>query len=112
MSILEEICEKKRDHIRQKKYDNSLDDLKYQVADLPLPCGFLAKMMMNSEPSLIAEVKKASPSHGLIRDDFDPVKIAQIYQDAGATCLSVLTDEPYFKGKDEFLTDVKNSSFP
>ena len=109
MSVLEEICQRKREHIRQKKQEKSLDDLKYEIADLPLPCGFLSRIIMNSEPSLIAEIKKASPSKGVIREDFDPVKIAQIYEDAGATCLSVLTDEPYFQGNDQFLTDVKKA---
>ncbi|MDH5723108.1 MAG: indole-3-glycerol phosphate synthase TrpC [Alphaproteobacteria bacterium] len=109
MSVLEKICESKREHIRQKQQEKSLDDLKYEIADLPLPCGFLSRMIMNTGPSLIAEVKKASPSKGIIREDFDPVNIAQIYKDAGATCLSVLTDEPYFKGNDQFLIDVKKA---
>lgn len=109
MSKLEEICATKREHVRKRKQEKSLDDLKYEIADMPLPCGFLSTMIMNSENSLIAEVKKASPSRGVIREDFDPVEIAKAYEAAGATCLSVLTDEPYFKGKDEYLSDIKKA---
>ena len=104
---LDEICDRKREHIRNRKSYFSLDDLKYKIADKPLPSGFLCRMMMSEGPALIAEVKKASPSKGVIREDFDPVKIAQEYEAAGATCLSVLTDEPYFQGSDEYLVAVK-----
>ncbi len=104
---LEEICDRKREHIRNRKSYFTLDDLKYKIADKPLPSGFLCRMMMSDGPALIAEVKKASPSKGVIRDDFDPVKIAEDYEAAGASCLSVLTDEPYFQGSDEYLVAVK-----
>jgi indole-3-glycerol phosphate synthase len=109
MNTLEQICEKKREHIRQKKTCFSLDDLKYKVADTPLPSGFLCRLMMNDGPALIAEVKKASPSKGLIREDFDPVAIANAYQNANATCISVLTDEPYFQGHDDDLCAVEEA---
>jgi len=106
MDTLGEICEKKRSHIRDMKYAVSFDDLKYKVADMPLPSGFLCHLLLADGPALIAEVKKASPSKGVIRADFDPVAIAKIYESAGAKCLSVLTDEPYFQGSDEYLRAV------
>lgn len=106
-SILEQICEKKRHHVAKQKSQTTLDDLKYRIADMPLPSGFVSRLIMQNGPSLIAEIKKASPSKGVIRKDFDPVTIARIYEGAGATCLSVLTDEPYFQGADQYLVDVK-----
>lgn len=109
MNTLEEICERKREHVRNRKSYYSLDDLKYRIADKPLPSGFLCRLMMAEGPALIAEVKKASPSKGVIREDFDPVSIAKIYRDSGATCLSVLTDEPYFQGHDDYLVQIKET---
>lgn len=103
MSKLEEICAKKRDHIEAQKAKISLDDLKYMVADTPKPLGFIGKILQTGGPALIAEVKKASPSRGLIRADFDPAAIAQIYENSGAACISLLTDEPYFQGSDDYF---------
>lgn len=109
MSVLDEICAKKRDHVDSKKRDVTLDSLKYKIAETPLPSGFLAALKRKSTPALIAEVKKASPSKGIIRADFDHVQIAKTYEQCGAACISVLTDEPYFKGHDSYLVDIKKS---
>ncbi len=107
MDTLTEICERKKQHIAYRKTLRTLEDLQYMVEDMPLVSGFLNAMKRVNGPALIAEVKKASPSKGIIREDFDPVEIAQIYQESGATCLSVLTDQPYFQGHDDFLKAVK-----
>lgn len=109
MSILEQICNRKKDHITYKKSLRTLADLQYLVSEKPLPSGFLSKMKRATGTAIITEVKKASPSKGIIRQDFSPVEIAKTYKEAGATCLSVLTDEPYFKGHDDFLVDIKKS---
>ena len=109
MNTLEKICDKKKDHIAYKKSLRSLADLQYISSEQPLACGFLSQMKRAKGTALIAEVKKASPSKGIIREDFDPVEIAKIYKKSGASCLSVLTDEPYFQGHDDFLTDIKKA---
>ncbi len=109
MNTLQKICEKKKEHVEYCKSIRSLNDLKHMVGEKPLASGFLNAMKRSNGPALIAEVKKASPSKGIIREDFDPVKIAQIYKQSGASCLSVLTDEPYFQGKDEYLMAVKGA---
>mgnify|MGYP005725003505 CR=1 FL=1 len=109
MDKLQEICEKKKKHVEYKKSLRSIDDLRYMAENKALPSGFLSAMKRANGPALIAEVKKASPSKGIIREDFDPVNIAKIYKKAGANCLSVLTDEPYFQGHDDFLIEIKDN---
>ncbi len=107
MDTLTEICKRKQQHVTYKKSLRTTDDLQYIIQDLPLPSGFLNKLKRSHNAALIAEVKKASPSKGVIREDFDPVAIAKIYQESGASCLSVLTDQPYFQGHDDFLKAIK-----
>jgi len=107
MSILAQICDKKREHIAQQKYDAPLADIKAIANDQPPPRGFLSALNNASFPAIIAEIKKASPSKGIIRADFNPTDIAQIYQDNGAACLSVLTDTPYFQGSDDIFRAVR-----
>jgi indole-3-glycerol phosphate synthase len=78
--------------------------------DSPPPRGFemaLQRTISQGKPAIIAEIKKASPSRGVIRKDFDPVAIAKSYADAGATCLSVLTDRDFFQGDDEYLKSAR-----
>ncbi len=108
-TILEQICDKKRSHIDVKKGQTSLQDLKVMVKESEKPRGFINALTQKSQNkfAFITEVKKASPSKGVIREDFDPIKIAKIYEDNGAACLSVLTDEPYFQGCDDYFTAIK-----
>ncbi len=111
--VLSEICETKRNEIAAARSRISEDDLLARLADAEPPRDFLAALRGADGISLIAEVKKASPSAGLIRENFDPVEIAKTYESAGAACISCLTDEPYFKGKLEYLTAIRsNVSIP
>ena len=103
--ILNQICAKKRDHIAACKARVTIDDLRDAANRAPPPRGFSTALTQASHDGygLIAEIKRASPSKGLIRDDFDPPALARAYAAAGATCLSVLTDIPYFQGSDDDL---------
>lgn len=106
MNRLAEIFAHKRDEVAAAKSLISLATLQGQRRP---PRAFLKAIQDDPRPvGLIAEVKKASPSQGLIRGDFDPVAIAQTYQAAGATCLSVLTDERYFQGRPENLQLIRD----
>jgi len=108
-TILDKIVAEKRREIAERFADVSVDKLQAQAADAPPVRDFFAALADAGGVSLIAEVKKASPSAGVIREDFDPVEIAQIYERHGASCISVLTDEPFFQGKLAYLTDVRNA---
>jgi indole-3-glycerol phosphate synthase len=112
--ILEEIVLHKRREVAQMRLESPLAEVQEQLKDAPKVRDFLKALQDNSHcPSLIAEVKKASPSKGIIREDFDPVNIAQAYEKAGAACLSVLTDEKFFQGSLSNLRKVrKNVELP
>lgn len=108
-NILDNIIADKRIEVEHRKQQISLDQLKSRIEDLP-KCRNFYKAVTKRNPraiNVIAEVKKASPSAGLIREDFDPVAIAKIYEKCGADAISVLTDEKYFQGRLEYLTQVK-----
>ena len=104
--ILAEIVARKRQDIVAAKQAQPLDALDRAARDQAPPRGFIAALraaLAAGRHGLIAEIKKASPSHGLIRAEFDPASIARAYESAGAACLSVLTDTPYFQGEPPHL---------
>ncbi|MHC5742628.1 MAG: indole-3-glycerol phosphate synthase TrpC [Nostoc sp.] len=106
--ILEEIVSHKRQEVAQMQQELPLASLRQQLNTAPTVRNFLTALQENpNQPSLIAEVKKASPSRGIIRADFDPVAIAQAYERGGAACLSVLTDEKFFQGGFDNLRRVR-----
>ena len=108
--ILEEIVLHKRQEVAQMRLKSPLAKVQTQLKDAPKVRDFLKALQDNSHcPSLIAEVKKASPSKGIIREDFDPINIAQAYEKGGAACLSVLTDSHFFKGSFDNLRKVRKS---
>lgn len=108
--ILEEIVWDKEREVAYLRDKMPLDKLKKQVALMAPPLDFLGALQQGkTQPALIAEVKKASPSRGVIRADFDPVEIAKAYQRGGASCLSVLTDRNFFQGSFENLAAVRQA---
>tara|TARA_B100001057_G_scaffold451924_1_gene495429 strand:- start:218 stop:1018 length:801 start_codon:yes stop_codon:yes gene_type:complete len=111
-NILDTIIETKKTEVAQLKANVPLYELHRQAAAAPAPAGFAAALKAASVSGygLIAELKKASPSKGLIRADFDISALANAYADGGANCLSVLTDRQYFQGDDAFLMAARTSS--
>jgi indole-3-glycerol phosphate synthase len=110
--ILREIIEHKRGEVRADRARVPLAEMKARAADADRPRNFFRAVTAPNPTrkiNLIAEIKKASPSAGLIRDDFDPVALAHIYDEAGAQAISVLTDERYFQGRLEFLARVRQA---
>lgn len=106
--MLQQILDTKREEVESRKRRAPLADLKARLADALPPRGFHAALRHTRNPiALIAELKRASPSKGVIRAEFDPVAIAERYYEAGADALSVLTDEPYFQGKPEYLQQAR-----
>ena len=110
-NILEKIIADKRIEVCHRKKEKSLDELKGRIASMS-KCRNFYKAVTKRNPrrlNVIAEAKKASPSAGVIREDFDPVKIAMIYQSCQADAISVLTDEKYFQGRLEYVQQIKEA---
>jgi indole-3-glycerol phosphate synthase len=107
--ILQQIVETKKLEVMAAKATTSESELRARVADAAVPRNFFAAVTKEPEGlvNIIAEVKKSSPSAGVMKADFDPVAIAKVYEAAGADALSVLTDEQYFGGKLEYIEAVK-----
>lgn len=109
-NTLQEICAQKRDHIAHCKTQVSVQQLHERALAGTPPRGFHAALKKSIDAGgigLIAEIKKASPSKGIIREDFDPAALARAHHNGGATCLSVLTDIPYFQGDDAYLVAAR-----
>ncbi|MGF6710616.1 indole-3-glycerol phosphate synthase [Luteibacter sp. W1I16] len=110
--ILHRILDRKVQEIAERSRKRSLDDLAARIADLEDTRGFVAAIdarLHDGKPAVIAEIKKASPSKGLIRADFDPAAIARSYERGGAACLSVLTDADFFQGHEDYLDQARKA---
>jgi len=108
--VLTRICDDKRTHVAARRAERSFAELDRLALKADPPRGFvqsLRRKLADGGYGLIAEIKRASPSKGLIRKDFDPAALAQAYEAGGAACLSILTDIPYFQGQDEFLVEAR-----
>jgi len=115
-NILDRIAIDKRHHVAACKQAVALSTLEQRVKEAAAPKGFYRQLYNAQQQGrfgLITEIKKASPSRGLIREDFNPSRLARGYESGGATCLSILTDEPYFQGSDDdFIAVRATSSLP
>src|SRR5258706_490514 len=109
-TVLEQILESKRQEVAERQKSVPVEQLREKISELGRPRNFFQAVTTPTKKrlNLIAEVKKASPSAGVIRPDFDPVQIAKAYQAAGADALSVLTDEHYFQGKLEYIHAIRD----
>ncbi len=110
--VLKKILLRKHEEIAERARSCDLEALRDKVADAAPPRGFVMAMqaaLEKHQPAVIAEIKKASPSKGVIRENFDPAQIARSYQNGGATCLSVLTDHDFFQGSEAYLIQAKQA---
>lgn len=110
--ILERILARKREEVADRKAARPLEQMRSHASETPTSRGFEASLRARvraGQPAVIAEVKKASPSKGVIRPNFDPMAIALSYASGGAACLSVLTDEDFFQGHDRYLTEARRA---
>lgn len=108
--ILKRITDHKCEELVVRKHQHPLNSIKAKIAELNPPRSFiqaLTNKIQNQQPAVIAEIKKASPSKGVIREDFNVKAIAKTYQQAGAACISVLTDEKFFQGSDQYCQQAK-----
>lgn len=111
MTILDEIFASKRKEISEKKKRMPIEDVQRLAEDAPSALDFVAAIQASpTKPALIAEVKRASPSRGLITTDFDPIQLARIYQQNGASAISILTDQPFFMGDLSYLQTIAMQS--
>jgi indole-3-glycerol phosphate synthase len=108
-NILDKIVATKRREVAESQKRVPAEQLERQLAAVPPLRDFRAALEQPAGVQVIAEVKKASPSAGIIRADFDPVAIARTYERHGAACISVLTDEPYFQGTLRYLADIRQA---
>jgi len=108
-NILETILVEKRKEVVLAAAARPLSDVQASAAQLSPALGFCERLRNASAPAIIAEIKRASPSKGLIRPDLDPVRTAIAFSDAGASCLSILTDEKFFQGSLNFLIDIREA---
>jgi indole-3-glycerol phosphate synthase len=111
-TILREILARKAEEVVKRRITDPLSSLESRIREQSAPRGFCLALQQRTsanEPAVIAEVKKASPSKGVIREDFQPAQIARSYQEGGATCLSVLTDRDFFQGSEACLQQAREA---
>ena len=107
MTILNDIVKNTKAKLVDKKQAVSLDEIKLQLSRLDLPKGKFKASLAGKAEAVIAEIKKASPSAGIISENFDPIQKAREYEDFGAAAISILTEEDFFLGSNQYLKDVK-----
>ncbi len=111
-TVLEKIVTRKFEEIAERSSQVTVDELKARIAEQSAPRGFVAaldKKIAEGQAAVIAEVKKASPSKGVIRENFYPAEIATSYEKGGAACLSVLTDKDFFQGHEDYLIEARQA---
>lgn len=112
-TILKKILARKAEEVAERRRHTSLQDMRERARNTDAPRGFvqaIERKLAHKQPAVIAEIKKASPSQGVIRADFYPEEIARSYEKGGAACLSVLTDIDFFQGSDAFLQQARHAT--